>query len=226
MLSGRVIILIIAIVLVIYACWRYQPRQCIRPSDPNHAHHCYNVIGSYENRQAAADLIGEAHARAIKFMRYLKRKYHIDETADQIEAEGVTHNVPRDVYNMVDFLLDNYNPEAIRENDPKVSNETSYTINKGCEMYLCLRDKTNPARLVDINTLMFVLLHEQSHIANYNGWGHDNRFWEVFKFILHEAVLCDIYQSVDYERYPVVYCGLPIVYNPLNDPTLRNLWEG
>lgn len=189
----------------------------------------WNVVSNYENSADAANLMSRSNATAIEFMRVLKKKYHVDEAADMIEEEGDAHltpdELPNDTYNMVVHLLRNYNPDEFYENDPQYSKDTSYTINKGATTHLCLRNRTSPDKLVDDNTLLFVVLHEMSHVANYNDMGHSTQFWEVFKFILHEAQLAGVYQSFDYKRYPKDYCGLIINYQPLNDHTLRNLWE-
>jgi len=194
-------------------------------------HRKWNVVASYDNAHEAAELIARANSTMIEFMRYLEKKYHIDETDDVINAEanGDKHNriknAPNDVYNIIDNLLNNYNPDNMYENDPRFSSGTSYTMNKGSSMHVCLRDKTDPTKLVDFDTLIFVLLHEISHIANYNGWGHDTQFWQTFKFILHEAVLAGIYKPVNYKTQPKNYCGLTIAYQPLHDGSLANLWE-
>lgn len=173
-------------------------------------------------------MLGRVHEKMIKLMRVLREKYHIDETDEEI-ATCAGHqnavNTPGDIHNIVANLLANYNPDNIYENDARGTSETSYTTNKGQAMYLCLRQKTDPRKLVNEDELMFVMLHESAHIANYRGWGHNQDFWEVFLFILHEAQLAGLYTPIDYERKPVDYCGLIIEYNPLLDPKLRRIWE-
>jgi hypothetical protein len=161
----------------------------------------------------------------INFLRYIKNKYHIDETADVIKGEGELHGgFSQDAFLIMDNILNNYNPETIYENDPRnLSGDTSYTVNKGDKMFVCVRNKDNPNKFVDYNTFVFVVLHEASHIGNYNGWGHDQRFWTVFKFILREAVNFGIYKPVNYDKYPVNYCGLEITYQPLYDKTLPDI---
>ena len=184
----------------------------------------WNVINTYENKQEAAELMERVNSTMIKFLRFLKKKYHIDETSDIILQEGSKHKVTTsDIYNMIDNLLDNYNYEKFYENDPAKSNETSYTMNKGDAMYICLRDKQNPNKLVNFDTLLFVLMHESAHIANYNDFGHTVRFWTIFKLLLNNAVEAGIYTPVNYQKYPTNYCGLLINYQPLFDDNLPNL---
>lgn len=188
----------------------------------------WNVVSDYENSDEAALLIARTNATIIEFLRSLKIKYHIDEPDDIIAEHPADHNrvisAPNDLYNIIDHLLDNYNPDVFYENDPRRSPDTSYTINKGDAMYICLRRRDNPHQLVDENTLLFTMLHEISHIANYRGWGHGNDFWACFKFILHEAELAGIYRPVDYAKYPVDFCGLLINWNPLFDKSVSQLW--
>jgi len=187
----------------------------------------WNVVGSYENKREAADMMNKVNHTMITFMRHLKQKYHIDETQDEIKNKGINRrfhiNSQGDSYNIVDNLLDNYNPDVFYENDPRYSSETSYTLDKGSSLYICLRNKDDPHRLVDFDVLVFVMLHEISHIANYNGWGHDEQFWRVFKFILREAVQAGIYHPVDYKKYPIIYCGLKVDYNPYFDNSLSDV---
>jgi len=52
---------------------------------------------------------------------------------------------------------------------------TSYTINKGEEIHVCLREKDKNRILHDINTMMFVILHEMAHIMS-DSIGHNNEF--------------------------------------------------
>jgi hypothetical protein len=222
-MNANLLLLIIAIV-VVYHMYRHLHLTRVRAGVRE-----WNVIGGFNNKREAAELLAQTNATMIEFFRYLKKKYHIDEPDDVIAAEGNEHseliNHPGDVYNIVDYLLDNYNPDVFYENDPRHTKETSYTLNKGSAMYICLRKKNIPNKLVDKNILLFVMLHEASHIAYYRGWGHNDGFWTTFKFILHEATLAGIYTPVDYSKYPVNYCGLNVSYNPLFDDSLPNIWE-
>ncbi len=218
---------IILVILVLVMLYSRKPK--LLPVNIEGSHRKWNVVGKYENHEDAAKLLGQCHHNILIFMRNLRKKYHIDETDDVIAQEGPLHKYTigagGDTHNVVSALLDNYNPDVIYENDPAYGNDTSYTVNKGEKLCLCLRSKSDPSKLVDYNTLMFTILHEISHIANYAGWGHKTDFWTIMKFILHEAVLVGIYKPVDYGKYPVNFCGLDITYQPLYDKSLRNLWQ-
>jgi hypothetical protein len=71
--------------------------------------------------------------------------------------------------------------------------------------------------------LLYVMLHEAAHIANYSTWGHDRRFWEVFRFVLKNAVEAGAYVPKDYSKAPEVYCGMDVNYSPLFDNRLADL---
>jgi len=182
----------------------------------------WSVIKSYDNSAEAAKLLNDVNTKMIDFFRYLKKRYHIDETDDAIASDGFSHKTT-DAYLIVQNILTKYNPDVFYENDPRYTKETSYTVNKGEAMYVCLRQKADPTKLMDIDTTVFVMLHEVSHIGCYSTWGHDDRFWTVFKFILEEAVAAGIYHPVDFRKEPKNYCGLKIEYQPLFDSSLPRI---
>lgn len=108
-------------------------------------------------------------------------------------------------------LKKNFNPDVLKEGIDNPS-YTSYTVNKGEEIILCLRtDK----KLVDINVLTFVCIHELSHIGN-ETIGHDDAFWEFFKELLIEAINIGVYIKYDYRKSPIKYCGMMITDSPLD----------
>jgi hypothetical protein len=108
-------------------------------------------------------------------------------------------------------LKKNFNPDVLKEGIDNPS-YTSYTVNKGEEIILCLR---TDGKLVDINILTFVCIHELSHIGN-ETIGHDDAFWEFFKELLIEAINIGVYIKYDYKKSPVKYCGMMITDSPLD----------
>ena len=120
-------------------------------------------------------------------------------------------------------LIDKYDKNNIYEISPlNASGLTSYTQDKKTLIF-CLRKKEPNAEgkneLHDINILMFVVVHEISHMAG-NEWGHPMSFWILFKFLLENSVECGIYRGIDYRKSPVNYCGLKLEWNPLYDLTV------
>lgn len=185
----------------------------------------WNVVSSYPNSQAGAELLAKTHRRLIGFMDAMRHKYHIDESADTVSAEGGRgHSISdTEAASYIRSLLKGYNPDTVYENDPRKSADTSYTVAKGAATYFCIRDRQNPNLLEEADDMFFVALHECAHIANYKSWSHDPQFWTVFKFILREARDAGFYTPRDYAAHPEQYCGLTINYQPLNDTTLRDI---
>jgi len=114
--------------------------------------------------------------------------------------------------NGVHRLKEKFNPEKIREAEHE-DNSTSYTINKGEMMHLCLRHKNNKKSLHDKNLLMFVIIHELAHIMS-TSIGHNDEFYDNFKFLLKESVQFGIYRPENFEKNPVTYCGINVTNNP------------
>ena len=112
-------------------------------------------------------------------------------------------------------LVDGFNPKKISETLP-TSELTAFSENKGEKLAFCLNKSKNGTKLIDINTLTFVALHELSHIAT-ESVGHKQEFWENFKWVLQNAKEAGIYSPVDYKKYPEEYCGMTINDNPYYD---------
>jgi hypothetical protein len=116
----------------------------------------------------------------------------------------------------VQRLVENFNPTAIKETLP-TSEYTAYSENKGEKLAFCLnKKKGNNDNLIDSNTLLFVAIHELSHIMS-STVGHNDEFWNNFKFLLENAVEMKIYVPVDYKKDPEGYCGMNITDNPYYD---------
>ena len=118
---------------------------------------------------------------------------------------------------LVQLLYANFNPKKIKEILP-TSEYTAYSENKGEKIAFCLNkeNKENVDNLIDENTLMFVALHELSHLST-KTIGHTDEFWSNFKFILEEASKINIYKPVDYKNTNTNYCGMKINDNPYYD---------
>ena len=110
-------------------------------------------------------------------------------------------------------LSKNFNPNRIVETLP-TSEFTAYSEGKGVKLAFCLRKHKDKMKLIDINTLMFVALHELTHLMT-ESIGHKQEFWNNFKFMLKHASEEGIYDPVDYSKSPTDYCGLMIDDNPL-----------
>lgn len=145
-----------------------------------------------DDSKEAADLIAKIKSRLSTLIEHLKKSY--GESEERVER-----------------LISNYRPDKMREG-VDTPGYTSYSINKGEQIILCLR---NQDELVDINTMMFVVLHEMGHLAS-ESIGHTEEFWDNFKWLLEESINIGIYVKQDFETKSVEYCGMNITSTPLN----------
>ena len=137
-----------------------------------------------------------------------------------IDSAETLEEILRRVNKLIDILNkmkfngtrnDHWTSSKIIENLAE-SGQTSYSINKGEQIALCLRNTNND--LHDINTLMFVAIHELAHNYNVGEIGHTNHFWKLMKQILDIAEKHKLYTYVDYSETPVNYCGMVINNTP------------
>lgn len=110
--------------------------------------------------------------------------------------------------------LKNYNPESIVENVDDMS-FTSYTLNKGEKIALCLREEKGNGALKNLNLIMYVAIHELAHIGAKTE-GHQEDFPSTFKFLLKEAQNIGVYHYENYAKNPQNYCEMKIDQNILD----------
>ena len=91
------------------------------------------------------------------------------------------------------------------------SDTIAYTIEKR-DLFICVRDSSG--NLQNFDDLLFVLLHELSHIMN-PSFGHDDAFWDQFKRTLEIANKMGYLPYKDYDDYSVTVCGKTIPSNPM-----------
>lgn len=145
--------------------------------------------------ELAANLLADVSQKMKDIVAYMKQKY------------------PEDI--RVKRLIKGFNPTKISETLP-TSELTAYSENKGEKLAFCLNKYKDGPKLIDINTLTFVAMHELSHIMT-ESVGHKQEFWQNFKFLLQNAKEAGIYNPIDYKKYPEPYCGMTINDNPYYD---------
>jgi len=185
------------IILILYICLRlYQDSdvfnlKCII-SDIDGKKYCVRERNKLE---LAADRLATINQKMNKLVNYCYEKYPTRENIKRLKA--------------------GYNPKKIMETLP-TSEYTAYSQNKGEKLAFCLNKEKDGNNLIDPNTLMFVAIHELSHIAT-KSIGHKDEFWENFKFLLTESSKIGVYKQVDYKKNPKRYCGTEINDNPYFD---------
>ena len=99
------------------------------------------------------------------------------------------------------------------EESPFNDNTSSFTINKGELMSICIRHKKDRTKFHDMNTLMFVIIHELAHVMSVS-IGHGEEFMKNFRFLLKESKKALIYNPIDYSEKNMNYCGVDVTHNP------------
>lgn len=186
---------VVGIVLSIAAYIAYQYRdhfelKCILSSVDGNRY----CVRDTRRQQESADLLAQCTARMQKLVDHVAAAYP-DNAA-------------------VKRLVNGFNAERITETLPN-SEYVAYSENKS-KMAFCLTEQKNGAHMIDLNTLMFVAIHELAHIAS-KSIGHKQEFWDNFKFLLVEAEQIGVYRPENYKEQPREFCGMKINDSPYFD---------
>jgi predicted metal-dependent hydrolase len=184
------IIILVLTIIFFYCLYLYDYYSKIDTVISTFDNKTYEVQKKHDSEDAA-NLIAKIREKVMILVEHLKSAYPSDQRTDRI--------------------IKNFRPDKIKEGMQKPG-VTSYSINKGEQIVLCLRTNN---KLMDINTMMFVILHELAHIATISV-GHTDEFWENFKWILEEAINIGIYTKQDFKKEPIEYCGMDITSSPLD----------
>lgn len=106
------------------------------------------------------------------------------------------------------------NPSGLRETsiEDKIA---AYTINKGQELRICVRDRSKSDKIfTDENTMMFVMLHELGHLMSVT-YGHNTEFKENFSAVTTRALELGLYIYEPFDKENKSYCGTVITNSPV-----------
>ena len=150
------------------------------------------------------------------------REYIVRDLPNAIDAANKLSMINEKILLLIDHLDEseenvkrlkkNYRPESLSENT-KDSIHTSYSLNKGEKISLCLREKSDDVIFEDDNTIIFVVIHELAHLMT-KSIGHTDEFWDNMRYLLEGARKVGIYKVVDYKKENVEYCGMYIKSTP------------
>jgi len=187
------------------------------------------LVRNLPDKQKAADTLANISKRLSKLINYIENnldnvdKMYQKYVKEQIENklndpasnknnhEKIINNKKKKLKDDFQRLVNNYNPNKISETTPDAK-YTSYSVNKGEKIVMCIRNKkTVNQDIININTLMFVALHETAHLMT-KSVGHHPEFWDNFRILINVAVdpQVNIYKEVDFNLYPEPYCGMTI----------------
>ena len=160
------------------------------------------LVRNLPDKLEAANRLAEVRSRILRLMTHFKQS----KTDNQIALD----------------ILKNFDADPTRfsESTPD-SSYTSFTLNKGEKIHVCLRQKNSSQDLVDVNVLTFVTLHEVGHIGT-REIGHTPLFWNNFAWILKQAEELGIYEFQNFAEQPVPYCGISITDQPKYKETAIN----
>lgn len=160
--------------------------------------HTYRVR-DMPDKQQAADLLARVYQKILRFYNYLIATY-----PDKPQIIQLKQNFKPD-------------PNRLLEATPD-ADHTSYSINKGEAVHLCLRQRNGPDEsLVNENIMFFVALHEMGHMIT-KTIGHGPDFWNNFGWLLKQAEEQGFYRHQNFSAQPVNYCGVRITDEPKYDP--------
>jgi hypothetical protein len=214
------IVICLIILFIIYCTCRYswnafrsKKTFCSSPSS------CAVIDTRYEaNDKEATEMLNKVDKDLNNLINFMNKRY-IQKVIPP------ARNLKQSEFNERAYLTkrmkERYHGGILEENRPNSDKETSYVVNKGDKMALCVRGAaTQSEHLVAYDLLQFVAFHEVTHIAT-ETYNHDFTFWRRFKIILTEAHDAGIYNSpIDYSKSPVNYCTLHLQHNPFFDHTL------
>lgn len=183
------VIIILLLVLVLYLRKQYNEVEYVKSNYDGRTY----LVRKLPDRQQASDLLARVNERLQLLVNHLVAKYGTDDNGSLGKS--------------LQTLYQKYNPDAISEGGNE-HGYTSYSINKGEKIVLCIRQKNTNA-FVDINVIVYVAVHELAHIMT-TEIGHTPLFWSNFKKILSEAIEIGIYQKQDFANAPQEYCGIRI----------------
>ena len=192
----RLIILILIILIIIFIFYKinYAQMTYVKSSIDNN----FYLVRDLPDKLIAANMLAKIKLNMIELVDYLDQNKDDKYNEYKINIERLKNKI-----HMVNMS----------ENNGR-GKETSYSVNKGDELVLCLRSKINYDKFHDTNIIQYVVLHEISHIASpvyeekYNN--HGPIFKKIFAFITNVAIEKGYYNKVNFNNNPAEYCGITI----------------
>lgn len=153
------------------------------------------LVRNRDDKVEAANILAQIRKNLEKIIESMKNKY------------------PNDV--SVLRMNKNFKPDNLSESG-KSNQYTSYSVNKGEKIVFCIRQKDENETFVDMNTIMFVSIHELAHVMS-KSVGHTEEFWKNFKLLLEESISLGVYKKENYSNNPKAYCGITVTDSPLDN---------
>lgn len=182
-----IIIIFIILYFIYNKIYKYDNLVKVKSTVDNH----YYWVRDKQDKVAAANTLAKIKINIVKLVEHLKK--NID------KFPNYTSNI-KDLVKRTKVI-------NIMET-PGDEQYTSYTVNKGERVNMCIRSKIIE-NIHDMNTLMYVAVHEYAHVGTPE-FGHTPLFKRIFKFLLEQSNEIGIYKPIDYRIFPQNYCGMTI----------------
>lgn len=157
------------------------------------------LVRNLSDKEDAATLLARLRERLVRLISKMRKHYPHDKRVSRLQSR---------------FNIDDMSEV------PADSKYTSYSVNKGEKIVYCLRSRDAKEHLVSLNTILFVALHELSHVMTISV-GHTTEFWDNFRFLLANAIHWNVYTPVNFRETPQAYCGTHITDSPLDDVDMK-----
>ena len=160
------------------------------------------LVRNLPDKQEAADRLARVRQKILILRAYLKES-HMEKP-------------------FVKQMVDNFDCTADRFSESTPDAQfTSYSVNKGEKVFMCLRQRNEKEELVQENIILFVALHEMSHVGTVSV-GHTPEFWNNFAWLLKQAEATKVYEFTNFAAHPVEYCGVHITDSPTYKETVHD----
>ena len=231
-------IIIISLIIIIYKYFEKHSYDVVMvKSEANGKNY---LVRNLPDKQEAADLLGKMAIKLENLVNIIKTKgyenVYNEYVKSDVDSETTTNNANSNknliegqdggsserqnlensmkmkLKEDIDRLISNFNADAFSETTPD-SKYTSYSVNKGEKIVMCLRGKKDD-NIVKENIMTFVSIHELGHLMT-KSIGHEPDFWSNMRLLLKIAIDNGLYQNVDFNKKPEPYCGITISDTPL-----------
>lgn len=192
---------LIALIVIVYFNVGHHEMVYVKDDIDNSSY----MVRNKKDKKQAANLLGRVKANIIALTNYMSNKMDNPKFAKNAKY--------KEFKPYIDQLKNKIKGVVIRESSENTV-YTSYTINKGEQIIFCIRSKAisnvlTSNNIHDINIIMYVALHEMSHVACPE-YHHTPLFKKIFKFICEEGIEMGIYKKIDFKATPREYCGMMI----------------
>ena len=155
----------------------------------------YYLVRDVADKQNAANILGQISNNIKTLSEYLYKIKNNETYVEYIKYIDILHNKYKNI---------------VYVESSQDSIYTSYSVNKGEQIVFCLRSKRSNNEIHNLNLIMYVVLHEISHVACPVYDNHGPLFQKIFGFLTKQAIELGLYSKIDFVKNPVEYCGLNI----------------